>query len=835
MAGIRSFTGGLVVQTPRDASPPGTLRRGAGLALTAAAAAVSRWGLLALIENVDLPRRSVRFNGSRYYQAGSSFYDPSGTVLFSGFTSLRAASVVVAPVSLAKPDYLFIATNNGMKKVSPAGVLSDWGIAPFGDDWTVAAGTREAKVIDALDATTGWSALGTTGAPSASTDRIEGTHSVTFTTADLTFTGAIYSIVKDITIDLTAHTGGAFSGPEDYIALWVKLNEPLTTEYVLIGFALGAVYSAGIAADEFTTTARFDAGVPNILTIAGISSDRTEDEQRALVADTAATVPVTLNTAPTTTIQRTHGRSAQADYVQASQTTIPPVGSRWHRLRIPKAAFTRSGTGAYTWANVKSVKLGIKSIVRDKAIGVTSALPLPIAYFDDLRLEGGYGTRGTYRFYITAKNSTTGNESQPNPTYKQVEDVDRQPFAWVLPTTHPDTQVDTIVGYSPLGDGGVYFKRFEVLLADLPGSGAYTDEVADAPGMLSGSTDIAYLQTDELRFDNIKPEGHYADACGPHLGRIWMTRDVTVADSATATTGRGSRVYYTRAGYVEGVQGFVSIGNDDELCQRLVIWNRNIYVLTRRGMWQLAGVDEPFIPLQIRNVPGTRYADSVAATPFGIVYEADDGIRVFNGTTAPLAIDAIAGIFRGETLEGITAWAGSLCAAAGLDYYYVSDGVTLLHLDSTGRWRNVGVTGASALDFEPSTGLFIVGVAQGTGENQTFSVLESEGALTDGTGAEAIAVEWEPAHVRLSDTDQAMILRRVSIDIDLAGQTLTPTLIVDGVEVALAPITNTTRGVIEIAQNRPCRLLGLRLAGSVSARVTWYGADPDVWMADSTR
>lgn len=830
MAGIRNFTGGLMSQPPPDESPPGTMRRGAGLALTTAASAVSRWGLLAIIEGISgIPRRTIRFGGERYYQSGDSFCAPDDTVLFSGITSLLAASTVIAPVSIGKPDYLFIATNNGMKKVAPDGTLSDWGIAPFDDDWTVEAGTREGKVIDALDATTGWSALDTTGAPATSFDCVEGTRSLVFTTADTKFTGVRYSIVKDITIDLAAHTGGAFSGPEDYISFWFKINEPLGIEYVTVGFALGAVYVAGIAADEYTATSRFDAGGPESTIKRGSSSDLTPDEQRAQVAATDATVPTTLDTAPAYIPTPDLGRNAQIAYIESSNTTVPPISHTWHRLSIPKAAFKRSGTGAYDWSDVRSVRLGVKSVSRDAVPGGTSNLPMPIVRFDDLRLEGGYGTRGTYRFYITAKNSLTGNESQPNPNYKQIEGVDRQPFIWNLPATHPDPQVDTIVLYRTLGDGGLFFKDQEIFL----GVEYLTDEVADAPGMMSGSDNIAYLQTDELSFANIKPEGQYANACGPHLGRLWMTRDISGPE--TANTGRGSRVYYTRAGFVEGVQGFVSIGNDDELCQRLVIWNRNIYVLTRRGMWQLSGVDEPFIPLQIRNVPGTRYADSVAATPFGIVYEADDGIRVFNGTTAPLVIEPIAGIFRGEDLEGIPAWDGTLASAAGLDYYYASDGTTLLCLDSTGRWRNVGITGASALDFEPSTGLFIVGVSQGTGANNTFSVLESEGTLTDGSGTDPIPVEWEPAHVRLSDTDQAQVLRRVSIDIDLAGQTLVPTLIVDGVEVALAPITNATRGVIEIAQNRPCRLLGLRLSGSVSARTTLYGIDPDVWMADSSR
>jgi len=805
MPAIRTFDKGLMPMGAPDSAPPGTMRRNKGLARVLEGTARSRSGCSNLYSHAA--HSIQRFDAHRYYIAGTVLYR-DGVSILTGLSGNRA-TWVVGPPTLGKPDYLFLADGTYMYKIATDGTVTNWGIAPP-DNATLAAGTGINLALEAFEAHGDWTAVAPTGKSTDTARFTEGTASVRVTHTSI---GTIASIYRAHILDLTT-SGGVDSPVEDDISLQIYCSEPDDIDYLFIGFALGTAYSATAEAnDEYIYVIRFfDSG-----TARPEGSARYWNRQAQFRG-------VSYNVAPHGSLTEDNKRNknnkeidtfdtARATIIAASAIRASATPNTWWELRIPKDAFTKCGSGAYDWSDVVGIKVGFKISAQ--------AITLPTVNFDDLRLKGGYGLRGRYRGYITAKNSTTGSESNPNADYGEVLDINRVPITWTLPGVHADAQVDKYVRYRTLGDGGLYLKADEHDDA----TASVTDNVADYPGMHSG-INATYLTLDELSFNNIKPSGAYADIVGLYLGRIWACHDTT--------EGSGDKLYYTRAGYLEAFEGYIRIGTDDDITQRAVIWNRSLYVFTQNGVYQVLGTDQPFIAVKVKDVPGTTLRFSVLATPFGIIYEAEDGIRVFNGTGSSLTVSQpILDIFQGRALDGLPAWLGTTCAIAGEDYAYLSDGTTTLCINSSAQWRNVGI-GLDGVAYEADTGYFI-----GSETIRGVFILEADGIITDalssGLDGLPIALDWEFPYQRLADNRQFGLLRRVSIEANTGGSQLTPTLIIDGVELELAPFTTATRDVVEYTVARPCRVLGLRLSGSVTTAVELYGYEPDVWFGDSAR
>ena len=56
--------------------------------------------------------------------------------------------------------------------------------------------------------------------------------------------------------------------------------------------------------------------------------------------------------------------------------------------------------------------------------------------------------------------------------------------------------------------------------------------------------------------------------------------------------------------------------------------------MTQKNIYRITGDAEPFIPRKVYQCPGTIYPSTVVVTPFGVVYQAFDGIRIFDGNTS---------------------------------------------------------------------------------------------------------------------------------------------------------------------------------------------------------
>ncbi|MCH7759808.1 hypothetical protein IIA15_00180, partial [candidate division TA06 bacterium] len=226
---------------------------------------------------------------------------------------------------------------------------------------------------------------------------------------------------------------------------------------------------------------------------------------------------------------------------------------------------------------------------------------------------------------------------------------------------------------------------------------------------------LASLENLELPTDNEKPFTSFIDTVGPHNAAAWWL------DGASGTRGR---VYFSPIGRPESVKGFINVSNDDDPTQKLVILGSSLFVLTEARLFQILGTD-PYTSREVFGVPGTSNPNTVIESPIGIIYEARDGVTVFNGSRSSLiAFDSIGILFRGETAEGIPAFSGTT-AAYGKGIYYISDGTTTLALDIRAKtWRNLGIA-ADSLFYEDDTGELIIS------SGGKVMIFEAEGVFTD--------------------------------------------------------------------------------------------------------
>lgn len=411
---------------------------------------------------------------------------------------------------------------------------------------------------------------------------------------------------------------------------------------------------------------------------------------------------------------------------------------------------------------------------------------------------------GTYQYAVTFLNQTTGSRSNPNPaTFTDpvsVTPANQQVGFTAIPTSG-DPQVSARELWRTFANQGVFFRL--AVIADNTTT-TYTDNAADSA-----------LETLELPLDNDPPESSFNDAVGPHSGRMWWTR--------IGTAGSEGRVYYSPEGRPEALQGFIEVNNGDDPTQCAVSWGGSLYVWTNAHVIQVLGNDEPFTFREVFGAPGTTAPFSVTVTPWGIVYDSIDGIRVFDGTASRLiGFESIGRLLVGESLEDVPAFDAVIGEFAGREVW-LSDTVTTLVLDpQDGSWR-IALGGINALYFEPDT-QFLVGATTGG-----VLRLEPPNVVTD--DGDAIEFEIETAAVE-SDIVARGCVQRIWFDVDTANQLMFPTLVLDNDEIALPPLKTSGRPAqsVEYEIGRWGRIIGVRLAGSLTLQVTVYEIAADIYV-----
>src|SRR3990167_1473295 len=788
------FSGLWLAGSP-ESMPKGGLRRAKGLHRLRTTTLRSRWGST-LIHSLNA-HSLFRFDDVRFQGVSTELYR-AGVSILSGLDGTRLSFVKMPPtvdVDLTVTpiaDYLFVTGGGLARKVGSTGTVTNWGITAPPNGFTATKVAQKSKTIDALSSAASWTGSSATLADEA-TIKQEGTNSLRMTVAVST----VGTASKAIAVDLSIFGAGETSPNEDYISVWVRVDNPSNLEYLQIQFDLSG---GAFATDFYSRTIFADTDIPPatqfITQQIGIASINDIGNDEALFIeeqdDTESKRLVKVDR--TTRILNSLG-----------QTSITTAQGAWVKLRVPKAAFQKMGSSSNTWANVAAVRLKAKSNSRGQAI----------IYWDDMKMiGGGGGLLGKYKYKVTFHNTVTGSRSDANPTAVEVENVERQSVNLANLPISIDSQVNQREIWRTVGNGTLFFRAGTVNDNTIT---TFTDNVADYFG-LDSAANAASLENLLLQDDNMPPASTYERAFGPFALRMWWCADIA--------TGAKGRVYYSPANRAEGVQGFLQLTNDDDPTQVGIIWNGNAYAWTEGKVFQILVNDEPFIFREIYGVPGTTQPDTVKPTPYGVIYQATDGVRVFDGATSRLAsFEGISPIFQGEATGGIAAFEG-VVADYGNDEYFISDTVNTITLNlRAGGWREVGIA-ANALYFEQDTGLTIIS------SGSKVMIFEDENVLTDDGATVTFDVETRSVQTDVADVG---LVRYVVVDVDTNNQVLSPTLIIDGTSIDLPDLLTASRQIVEYSVSRNARIISVRLQGNLSNQIEIFEISVDVRLSNQDK
>lgn len=716
----------------------------------------------------------THYGGFNFQASGSTLYR-AGSSILTGLNSTRL-SFIQAPPSPGKGDYLFVSGGGLLRKVDSLGAVTSWGIdPPVGTIDGVAATTI--KAIDPFSSAATW-----TGVNAVLSDETTIVAELSGNSMQMDVSeDARGTATKNITVDLSIFVT-VTSPDEDWIRFWFRVNEPRNLDHVEIAFSLGDTtfavntYSRRIEVETTlqpprqTQTQR--TGVADV--------DDLQFNQERVVEETIVTTP-----SDRVRVQEIIG-----------QTAIPDLQDTWVQIRVPKSSFKRSGNDVLSWADVQAVRLSV----------VANGNGAVETYFDTLELAGGYGLQGDYKYKVTFRNMVTGNRSNSTPEPAvTVANVERGTVTLTNIPVSLDTQVDQREIWRTLGNGTLYFRIGTI---DDNVTTTFSDKVADFFGLdSSGANPI--MQNLQLPLDNTKPLDSFGDAVIDTQSVVFWLDD---SDNG--------RVYYSPPGRPESNKGFIEVSTTSDSLQRLVIWNGVRYAFSTSRLFRIDGND-PYTSREVFGVPGVSAANAftVRTTPFGIIWQANDDVRVFDGVRSiPIGVERLGDMFRGGGTNPFGAFEG-VTAAYGCCEYIISDGRQTLSYHVVDKvWRDVG-GGYSALEYQPDADQFIGGNANGT------EIVEAEGALSSG--------EFEVEFPAMAlDTLEGAIVLRLLVRADTNAQLITPTWIIDNTEIAQPPFNDANRRTFEYAVGKTADLFGVRLTSALGNGIRIFSAEVDIYVPD---
>jgi hypothetical protein len=914
-ASWRDFSTGMWVKGPRENTPSGALRRAVGTHVQKGQGSIlSRSGtVLDVAEFVGHTHTMGQLGTVRVVGFSQTFATESGGVLTtapavwqsgggnpSGSLTDQRWNLMELPIQFLSTSPNVAAdlstptgNNQSYMFVSNAGTAfkfdgtngSYWGIdAPhhlWVENLTVTPQAASTKVIRSLDNLTNATGAGASGfAVVVDTNRfVEGTGSIRLDCMRDSETIATYSFAPAgyTPLDLTAFSVPGDSTDEDYIQFWVHIARPVNIQSINIKFF---VQSSGTFDNtKYNQDPNVIGGAsPNTAPYSNyyyteLSVQVVKEKRKRQLLGLGDFVPFDPENKQMKRYLAHHppDKGPDLDALQfLNPKTIAVSRNTWTKVTIPKGLFDRAGNAGaanLTWANVVGMQLSVET----NKSGNTSV------WFDDVRLNGGVGTRGDYLYTVTFRNDNTGARS--NPPYKRATDgtitivttpsvtLDRQGtsitgFPAVLAASNfrggaleggfpgvVDNQVTHIEIWRTIGNGNpgksnALFNAptsLQMFLVDkiAIGTTSYTDLTADYPGMhsLSGAK---FLNSDqEMEFDNM-PVWSVNEAIG-------TPRSSTITQSVYhAPTGRvfftdsshASRVFITPPGRPESVQDFIEPTSLSVPVVRLVVWNDNLYIFTARGVLQLEGADRPFFATPLAGVPGTPYPYTVIATPQGIFYVSQDGARLFDGQTSTLVADAaLDPLFKGAaTTEGLPAIKNRTI-----------DGLTYTMLASYGRnevlladqgnnvygyniaddsWRVIPIATVMVLahdkDDGTNNGVIRAGISTNIGKSTTYwfdgtAAGEQSGvvgeATTDGAGLFSGGLDVQTPSVFVAGENQGIIML-LFIEADTQGQSVTVAIETESTTIACGTISSSTKTRFEFNINRIANLAAVHFTTS---------------------
>lgn len=810
---------GLFIAGPRDRTPARTLRRARGISSLSQRWIESRNGSVGDVAIAAAHSLHAFFPNS--FQAEGTTLYRNGSSILTGLDGTPLFFEVSEPRSGTAARYLFVSGGGSLHKVDESGNVTNWGIAapssgPWADpgdqDSDATVTDPQEDQIDSM-APSGWGGRGFQPLTASSIDTPSGGSGMDVTAIPVDLDQdppfRIRRLRKNIAHDASQFTTGDTSADADHIALNVQSNDWEHFNHLELVFYLddvdGAdVYSFRVTKDTESAVQQFIRGVADV---PGVMD---QQDQVPNIATTDVVEESSITTNPTL-FRALADEEALLEAI--SPITIDPTETGWQTLRIPKRLFRRRGVGNFTWADVVRVEIYFPP--------ARSNGPVTTFRLDNLALsggglpsgsggrsDGGGGMQGTYKYKVTFRNSTTGNRSNGSPAAMVARDVNRGYASLSNIPTSGDSQVDQREIWRTVGNGNRFFK---IATIDDNVTTTFDDEVADFSGIDETASkdpdDVQVMTNLELPLDNAVPDSDFDDFLIDRVTAFWIKTD-------------SGRIWFSPVGRPESKKGFINVGDQGDPLQRLVSWNGQRWCFGQQKVYRIDGTD-PYIAREISGVVGVLSASrrTVVPTPFGIVYQAPDGVRIFNGTSSTLiAFEAVGKLFRGEDAENLTAFEGTV-AEFGRGEYIISDESQSLALTlETGRWRDLGYSDITALYRDPAS----VNDRIHTGRADQIEFIEEEGTTDDDGDAIPFAVESR-AHDFPNDVLQ--VIEDVYYEIDANGETITPLLrTLDG-NVTLSDVSPTGRTFLTEELNRIFRVPALRFSGNVSSKVTIYQAE----------
>jgi hypothetical protein len=757
---FRDFSKYLNITLPEDEIPANALRRARGVHSTKTQSVRSRWGSTHLTSS---PALSVFvFNGELYSFTGT--YVTRNDIELHAITG-SSLSFLSFPPRSEKQDYLFMSNGDNLHKMSPTESFTGWGITAPANGFTATA--VAAEYIDFLGGATVFVPAAAGGVGTATDDAF--------------------------TADLTSFTSGTPSTDADYITFEALIDYPNNLQSLQLDFSLGNNDFSDNTLYHTTNYTYTPDPVPETTTDAeptvkglGSTTDWSDPIYQSQMLDGQDRIDK---------FEWQNDSLSTVDTRASLQSVSLPVTalSAWTKIRIAKSSFTRSGTSAsYNWADIQAYRF-VVSANANGPVNVT------IRYF---QLLGGVGTQGDYKYFITYYNSETNNRSNPNSTAVVVKNVLRQEISLTSLPVPTDTQITHVEIWRTIGDGAIPFFVDRVAA----GTTSYSDRTADIY-VMDPRDDGEFLSSEALTYTNIPPYSTFGRCASWQAAVFWTNRD----------TSNAGNLYYSSTGYAESNEGFIRVTNNSDPLQQLIVFNGTLFAISQSRIFRITGTN-PYYAAEVYGVPGTVKPDTVVGTPYGIFYQAVDGIRLFNGIRSErVGLAAIGKILLGESSENLTSFTGE-CATFGRGEYFISDGTqTLVYNPLDDTWRDFG-TGFDCFHTDPQTGYIYAGNSNGVYQ------IESPGTYTD--GGDTIPFSIQTKQIRL-DVDREVMVNHLFLDADTSSQSLTVTLVTDKGEVACGIFNTASRQRVVIPIGKSYNRIAVRLTGELTEMVEVFGIELD--------
>ena len=866
---VRNFDRRIWLSGGRDQVPPGYCRLARGVAPELTGSIKSMWPpqLLYPIGALNL----TRFANQRIAYDGAKLYVNGAALPATGFNGQRGTFTAIPPAEGVQ-DYLFMCGGGQNIKLSPANIVSNWGIQPPINSLQAANLAQESIIIDNFNAShTNWAPT-TCAVSDSSSEFITGTGSL-----HVAPSGGPWHIINNSVftvgnapLDLGNFAGGDLSLPTDVISFWFFVTPSNST-------------------------------IPNWLQIDFDVDDGTFKKQYY-------TIVIQLSP-PGSTTPVTRVNPALILNVQPSQ---------WQQVFLAKQLFSRIGTELWQdWTNVVAVRISGDSSVTD-------------LFLDNLQVLGGTAlgqgpavmTGGTeYSYFAVYRNTLTGTQSNAQDVSSDVQGVALNKISLTNIPLSPDAQVgardlyrtsaentgggqtpfylDTIydntttaytdatadtsvpltltpwqanqsippnsgaLAYYADGGNGYIFKLTtpgttgaglpqwkipgatwaaigvfligdtvspfyaagQFWIVQTPGTTGPTqpnwagfttigDTIQDgtvvwrnlgvqitaddtARWTFFGINSTPVLGTASLLLDNGVVPATINDCTGPFQGSMVSTRDTN--------PGFGGAVYISPPGRNEAIGTIVFASTDDDPCQKAVIFQQNLWIVTASRILQITGTYPNFTTNEYYKECGTEFPFTVLGDNLRVTYRGAEGIRAFSFVEEDLiGFEAIAPVLRGRMVEDIPPF-NPLIAGFGRNEIFLSDTASLTFaLERTTKvWRSFEV-GFTAIYFEEQTGEIIASYGGNT-------YLWEHPALGGTPVPFAFEVQTGAAPIERSRQYQS---QRVYLDINTGGVEVTPALLVDAASYVLPVVLTTARQTVELPIQQPGQLYSMNLTAN---------------------